>query len=42
MNENERKCPYCGHDKYRLVKDEITFSGDIYRKRCLKCGRKYD
>ena len=41
MTEKEIKCPYCGHDKYELIEDEICFDEPIYSKQCLKCGRKY-
>ena len=42
MTEKEIKCPYCGHNKYKLIKDEICFDEITYSKECENCGRKYD
>ena len=43
MTETEDKdvCPYCGHDKYKLVKGVVTFDETFYDKVCMKCGKKW-
>lgn len=37
------KCPFCGHQKDKVVDSRETGSGDAIRRRreCLECGRRF-
>ena len=37
------KCPFCGHDKDKVVDSRETGAGDSIRRRreCLQCGRRF-